>query len=168
MSTPDAPGGDRGLEAVLRVRTVRERDSRIGLQRAMLLTRQRELDTEQARARLDAAAGFEQGSAAAFLADRGASAALAHAVVRLTTLTTASMANVTAAERRWRLDRSRRRAVELILQRRAERRDAERERRRTAELDDLATQQWLRGNTGVSTPASNGAASNRADTGDNA
>ncbi|HEX2174456.1 MAG TPA: flagellar FliJ family protein [Nocardioidaceae bacterium] len=135
---------DLGLRAVARVRGVRERDSRIGLQQALVATQQREDEAAQAQARLDRSPAFVQGSSADFYAQRAALAALAAQVRRRRELAEASRANTEEAQRRWQHDRSRLRAVELLLDRRLEARRAEATRRENHELDDIAAQRWLR------------------------
>ena len=99
---------DPGLHAVARVRGVRERDSRIGLQQALRVTAQREADAVQAQAQLDGAAPFVQGTSAQFHAQRAALAALAAQVQRSLDLAAASRATTDEARRRWQHDRTRR------------------------------------------------------------
>jgi len=140
MSAPQDPG----LRAVARVRGVREQDSRLGLRQAVALTAQREAEAAQARQRLDRAPAFEQGSSAQFHAQRTALAALAAQARRTREAAEASRATTDEARRRWQHDRSRLRAVESLLERRAEARRAEATRRENHELDDVAARLWLR------------------------
>ncbi len=135
---------DAGLRAVARVRGVRERDSRLGLQQALVVTGQREAEAVRAQARLDGAPAFMQGSAADFHVQRSALAALAAQVRRSRELAEASRGTTDEAQRRWQHDRSRLRAVELLLDRRAEARRAEATRCENHELDDIAGRLWLR------------------------
>lgn len=135
---------DAALNAVRRVRAVRENDSRIGLQRALAESRDRAELAERADARVRDAAGFESGGIADFHAHVGRLAALADA--RAATQRSADLADRVAAEatRRWQQDKTEVRVAELLLERRAAERAAERERRTRAELDDLAAVGWLR------------------------
>jgi flagellar protein FliJ len=135
---------DPGLRAVARVRGVRERDSRLGLQHALTLTAQRESQAALAQTRLDDAEDFREGTSAQFHARRTALAALAAYAQRARELAEASRTSTEEAQRRWQRDRSRLRAVESLLQRRAEARNAEAVRRESHELDDVATRLWLR------------------------
>jgi len=135
---------DRGLHAVTRVRQVRERDSRLGLMQALETARQREVTAEAKRERLAATPPFECGGTAGFVAERAALAAMA-TEVRVAVDEAAASRNVSdEARRRWQQDRTRLRAVELLLERRADRRRAEAERRESHELDDVAGRLWLR------------------------
>lgn len=147
---------DPALNAVARVRGVRERDSRIGLQQALLATERRENDAAQAQVRLDAAPAFVHGTSRDFHAQRTALAAMAAQVRRMQELAEASRANTEEARRRWQHDRSRLRAVESLLERRAEVRRAEATRRENQELDDIAGRMWLRRRS--TDPTSGGAA----------
>ncbi|MGA8257248.1 MAG: flagellar FliJ family protein [Nocardioides sp.] len=134
---------DRGLRAVARVREVRERDSRIGLQQAL----HEERTAGDQVARIDAALAAHrdpEGAAGHFVAVREMLVGQ-HEVIRAARDQLAA-AQVVAldAGARWRSDRSRLDAVESLLARRAAERLAERLRREVVELDDIAAQRWLR------------------------
>src|SRR5262245_33722069 len=116
MSAPH----DTGLRAVARVRGVREQDSRLGLRQALAVTAQREAEATQAQQRLDRAPAFERGSSAQFHAQRTALAAMAAQVRRTDEAAEASRATTEEARRRWQHDRTRLRAVETLLERRAD------------------------------------------------
>jgi flagellar export protein FliJ len=135
---------DRGLRAVRRVREARERDSRIGLQQALAETRLRETEAAAARARLADAPVFGHGTAAEFVGHTLLVHALAESVVRKDEEVRRSTVVAEEARRRWGLDRQAVRTAELLLERRAEERRRERARREAADLDELATQGWLR------------------------
>jgi flagellar export protein FliJ len=141
MSATDA---DRGLNAVRRVREVRERDSRIGLQQALLAARAREAEAEAARARLAAAPHFGSGSAAEYQAFVLRVTALAESVLERQEELRRTTAVAEEARRRWGIDRQAVRTVGLLLERRAEERLQEAARREAADLDELAAQGWLR------------------------
>jgi flagellar protein FliJ len=144
MSTTGNGTHDPGLRAVARVRGVRERDSRIGLQQAIVATEQREDEAAAAQDRLQREPAFVRGTTADFHLQRTALAALAVQARRSLELAEASRANTEEARRRWRSDRSRQRAVESLLERRAEARRHEATRRENHELDDIAARMWLR------------------------
>lgn len=135
---------DRGLTAVRRVREARERDSRVGLQQALAATRQRTAEAEASRARLEAAPSFRSGSAEEYRAYSLLVRALAESVVEKEEAVRRSTAVADEARRRWGMDRQAVRTVELLLERRAEERRADRARRESADLDELAAQGWLR------------------------
>ncbi len=138
---------DRALVAVRRVRAARERDSRIGLQQALVAARTRADEAAAAQQRLRQAPAFAEGSATdlhvhvlhtrLLAADAHAAAERAEAGRLLTE----------EASAHWQRDRSALRVAELLLERRAEERAAERDRREARALDDLAAQGWLRGRT---------------------
>jgi flagellar FliJ protein len=139
---------DAGMRAVARVRGVREQDSRLGLTRAAA-------DEREAARRLTAAESTLTGAAAqvwvdlpGYLAARNAAAALATDASRARRDLDVAGTVSDAAREHWARDRTRLSAVELLLQRRAERRAAERDRRERAEADELATVRWLRSRRG--------------------
>lgn len=142
-----ASAADRGLVAVRRVRDARERDSRIGLQQALAATREREAEAASLRERLAAAPGFGNGSADEFRSHTLLVRALAESVVEKEEAVRRSATVAEEARRRWGRDRQAVRTVELLLERRAEERRQDRARREAADLDELATQGWLRGVT---------------------
>jgi flagellar export protein FliJ len=148
---------DPGLRAVARVRDVRERDSRIGLQQALRTTAQREAEAAAAQRRLDSAPAFTSGTSAQFHAARASLAAMAAQARRNREAAEASRATTEEARRRWQSDRTRLRAVESLLDRRSEARRAEATRKENTELDDIAARLWLRQRRHVS-PDSGGAA----------
>ena len=135
---------DRGLTAVRRVREARERDSRVGLQQALAATREREAEAEASRVRLEAAPSFGTGTAAEYRAYSLLVRALAESVVEKEEAVRRSTTVAEEARRRWGMDRQAVRTVELLLERRADERRAERARREAVDLDELASQGWLR------------------------
>jgi flagellar protein FliJ len=132
------------LGGLVRLRSVRERDSRIGLATAIKEERDaaaKEADLQQLLANLPMPATFDL---AAFqgrqhtvemirtaLADTRATLETAHHIT-------------TAARDRWVSDRSRLAAVESLVERRAAAVRAERTRRETRELDEVAQEMWRR------------------------
>lgn len=138
---------DRALQAVRRVRSCRERDSRIGLQRALATQREREAEAETARQRLVAEPTFDTGAADAFRAHRLLVVALAETHADRLRLAASSTTVAAEAQRHWQRHRKGIRAVELLLDHRAAERRAERARREARELDDIAGQAWQRRQT---------------------
>lgn len=136
---------DRGMRAVARVRSVRERDSRLGLQMALSEHRRHQSTLDQLRERLDAAPVWTSGDAASFLVLRRSMENLGRAVTDAQQAVDAAIRISETAHAHWTQDRTRLRAVELLLERRAEERRAEQARREARELDDISAQLWSRG-----------------------
>lgn len=143
-------GNQRALQAVRRVREVRERDSLIGLQRARTTHLERQAAAQAAQERLDGAPGFDRGTPADFVGHRALLTGLAEARSATQTRLQRSQTLTDEAQRRWQQDRNARRAVELLLERREEERRVERDRREASTLDDLAGQAWQRRRTTAS------------------
>lgn len=135
---------DRGLRAVRRVREVRENDSRFGLSVALASVRDRDAEVQRARARLETAEEFALGSVADFRSHVDRLSGLVALESVATTRAQASRTVAAEAQRRWQQDRRQVRVVDLLLERRALARAEERARREQAQLDDLASQGWLR------------------------
>jgi flagellar protein FliJ len=136
---------DRGLRAVRRVREVRERDSLLGLRRATeehleLLARVEDLDSLMGL-HTSATPPAEAGE---WVTRRAAMMAVAAAASKAQADADAAATVRQSAQEHWASDRSRLRAVETLLERRAEARRAERDRAVARELDDLGGQRWLR------------------------
>lgn len=135
---------DRGLAAVARVREVRERDSRLGLVAALQDLRAREARVAELEAALRQHGSFVSGDMATFVALRESLVALRESLVadraRLAVAQTVAM----DADARWQADRSRLGAVEGLLDRRAEDRRVERRRAEDKDMDEMASQGWLR------------------------
>ena len=138
---------DRGMDAVARVREVRERDSRIGLLQALSSVREREhqlarLEHELAQAQLRPPTTLDD-----FAMSRQFLDAMARAVRDAGARLDASHTVATEAHHRWQADRSRVRAVEHLLEQRAERRREDAERAAARELDDVVGQLHARART---------------------
>jgi flagellar protein FliJ len=132
------------MRAVARVRSVREQDSRIGLQQALGEQRSHEHRTAELRRRLEGAHTFDAGSAGSFLALRASLDALGSALHTSEDETAASRRISEAAYGRWQVDRTRLAAVEALLERRAAERRAAAARREARDLDEIAVQLWQR------------------------
>jgi flagellar protein FliJ len=137
---------DRALNAVRRVRDSREQDSRSGLTRALSVVGTREAELRLAAARRAEAARFAMGSPVEFAAHVGLGAGLATHELQAADRVRDSRLVADEAVRRWQLDRQQVRVVDVLLERRAQSRAEDRARREARELDDLATQSWLRNN----------------------
>ncbi|WP_228943564.1 flagellar FliJ family protein [Nocardioides sp. Leaf374] len=135
---------DPGLRAVARVRGVRERDSRLGLQTALREQRAHELRVAELEQAVRDHAGFVSGDLAEFVALRQSLAALRHAAVEARSDLDTSRRLALDAGARWRADKARLGAVEGLLERRADERAAEAARGEAVELDEVAGRLWLR------------------------
>ena len=139
---------DAGLRAVARVRSVREQDSRIGLQQAIKEQRVHEVRAAEARHRIENAGTFAAGSAASFLALRASLDALGQVLRSAEEEAGTSRTISEAAYGRWQQDKAGLAAVELLLERRAELRRVEDARREARDLDEVAALMWQRRGAG--------------------
>ncbi len=137
---------DRGMFAVRRVRSVREQDSRLGLQQAVAERRSAGARVSALRGQLLAADSFSAGSTASFLAARSALQALGSALSDAHQHWETSRTVTEAAQSQWRQDHTRLAAIDLLLERRVAVRRAEQARGEARDLDELAMQRWLRQN----------------------
>lgn len=141
---------DRGLAAVARVRTVREQDSRLGLQLAIAEQQTREQRLADLRAELDRAAG-QEAQVLASGASPGTLLSLRTMLIELGRSLGAARDEVTAGEAlthaarvRWEADRARLAAVQSLLEHRRQQRLAEQRLEEAKQADDIAAQGWLR------------------------
>jgi flagellar export protein FliJ len=135
---------DQGLNAVARVRDMRERDSRYGLRIALEEQRAREAKARRHLEQLEQASSWESGSAQEFQAGRAALSLLSAALTSAQHSAASGRIVTEAARDHWRSDKTRLNAVEMLLERRAALREAEAEHARAKELDDIGTRLWLR------------------------
>ena len=135
---------DAGMRAVARVRGVREQDSRLGLSRAAADEREAGRRAAAVRDQLAAHVMPETTDPTGFAVGRLVAAAMVAEVGAADRALAAATTVTTAAREHWQRDRTRLSAVELLLERREEQRRAERVRRETREVDDLAAARWLR------------------------
>ena len=132
------PGGrDRGLHAVARVREVRERDSRAGLLQALINVRTREAELARREQALAEASSRSYGTVGDFVVGRQFLQATADAVLEAQRRLSASTTVATEARGRWQADKTRVRAIEHLLEVRAERARAEALRAEAREVDDI-------------------------------
>jgi len=132
-----AGGRDRGLRAVARVREVRERDSRAGLLQALSNVRSRETELAERAQALATASSRSYGTLGEFVVGRQFLEATAQGVVEAQRRLAASTTVATEARGRWQADKTRARAIEHLLEVRAERARAEALRAEARETDDI-------------------------------
>ncbi len=135
---------DPGLQAVARVRGVREQDSRLGLQHALRDEQERGARLTRLEASLATTPGFDAGSARELAAVRLSQAALGQAVAEARRDLAAARTMTLDATSRWHSDKTRLSAVEGLLERRADERRSTAQRAEATALDDIAGQRWLR------------------------
>jgi flagellar protein FliJ len=128
---------DRGMHAVLRVRGVRERDSRVTLVHALDAVRHHEHEAARLQQALDEAANPTEGTAADFVVSRHLLAGMAAAVRDAEQRLAAARSAAAEAHQRWQADKAKVRAVELLLEERAARRADDRRRAEVREVDDV-------------------------------
>lgn len=135
---------DEGLQAVARVREMREQDSRHGLRLALQEQRRREEDARRYLDRIEQAPSFVTGSTADFQAGRAALASLSSALTTAQQQIAAGRVVTESAREHWQSDKTRLNAVEMLLERRAAERAAAADRAEAKELDDIGARLWLR------------------------
>lgn len=137
---------DRGLAAVARVRSLRERDSLLGLLDADTRRRaeQERLDGLEDRLAGAATPAGPQPTAD-FLAERRGLLALGEAATASARRLEGASAVAAAARGRWQVDRTRLEAISLLQERRVEQEREERRHREDVETDEVAGRLWLRG-----------------------
>ncbi len=136
---------DAGLRAVLRVRSVRERDSRLGLHQALAEQSRAVAALDGLQESVARTPGLEQVDAGTFVALRRSMGAVATVAGELREEVAWRGTVADEARVRHAADRSRERAVELLLERRAAERAAERRRAEAKEADDLTSARFGRG-----------------------
>ena len=132
------------LGAVVRVRRIRERDSRTGLTTALTEEHLAMARVRRIEEQLAALPEPADSDTASFAARRHAATALGEALTAARADLAAAHRITLAARDRWRTDRSRLAAVESLVERRAEAVRAEQRRREGKELDAVAEELWRR------------------------
>lgn len=140
---------DRALAAVERVRSVREQDSRIGLQHALGSSRERDAAVAASAQAIARYPAFGAGSIRNFRAYRLLLSGVAEQLTRAEQDAATGRAIAEEARRRWQQDHTRLRAVEALSARREAARREERDRRAATEMDDIAGQLWRRRHPGA-------------------
>lgn len=139
---------DAGMRAVARVREIRERDSRIGVQQAAAEQRAHELALADLQHRATVAPAPDQ-SIDSYLRGREYLTALGERIVATERTVTAARTLTESALAHWQVDRTRLGAVELLLERRAEARRQELALEEAKRLDEAAALLWQRHQSGV-------------------
>ena len=139
---------DRGLIAVARVREISERASRVALERAMAAVREQEAQLRRREADLARARLFEIGTVADFQLAHRAASFLVQSVRGAERALSETQSVAMEAHTAWSRDKAQLRAVELLLERREQRRRDERERLERNELDEMAGRAWARSRAG--------------------
>ena len=132
------------LGGVVRVRRIRERDSRTGLTTALTEERRAAARVTRIEEQLAAMPEPSVEDPASFAARHHAAAALGEALTRARADLEAAHRITLAARDRWRSDRTRLAAVESLVERRAQVRRSDERRRETKELDAVAEDLWRR------------------------
>lgn len=135
---------DAGMLAVARVRGVREQDARLGLQQALGELRAAQAEVARLEAVLHAPVATDGIHAAEYARQRTALVAVGQAVAAARRVVEAAASVAAAAQERWVAERSKLRAVEMLLEKRADERALERRRAEDKAQDDLAAQRWQR------------------------
>ncbi|GAA4738639.1 hypothetical protein GCM10023350_23720 [Nocardioides endophyticus] len=132
------------LRGLLRLRSVREQDSRIGLATALQEEREAAAKLADLQQLLESLPMPAASDLAAFQGRQHTIGLVRDALADTrATLETARILTAAARER-WASDRSRLAAVESLVERRAAAARAERQRRETRELDEVAEEMWRR------------------------
>jgi flagellar protein FliJ len=148
-SSSPRPGksGSAALDAVARVRSMRERDSLFGLHTALTDARRDQERVESLDSRLDApldVTGPEGQPIEAFLEARGAMLALGSAITTARAQADTTDAVALAARSRWQHDRTQLDAISQLMEQRATELRGEVRRREARDLDEIAGQRWAR------------------------
>lgn len=136
---------DAGLHAVLRVRSVRERDSRLGLHQALAEQAQAQQQLAGMQSSLAHGGDLDRLGAGAFLSLRQAVAGVSARMGEMREEVSWRSTVADEARVRHAADRSRERAVEMLLERRAAERAEARRRAEAKEADDLTSARFGRG-----------------------
>lgn len=132
------------LGGVVRVRRIRERDSRTGLATALEEERRAAAEVARTEEFLATLRPPALGDPLQYAAHQHATAALGEALARARADLATAHRITLAARDRWRADRSRLAAVESLVERRAEVRRTEQRRREARELDAVGEDLWRR------------------------
>ena len=148
MSAPQAgmTGHDRGLQAVRRVRAARERDSRLGLARAIEEHRSLAARVESLTAGLAEASAADPGvgSGAAYAVTRARLVALGERLASAKAAAESARRVVGTSRDHWLADHRGLESVDGLLARRREARALEATRREARAEDETAARMWAR------------------------
>jgi flagellar protein FliJ len=132
------------LGGVVRVRTIRERDSRTGLTTALTEERRAAAQVTRIEEQLTTLPEPAGADLAAFAARQHTAAALGEALSRARAELAAAHRITVAARDRWHVDSSRLAAVESLVERRRAAHRLDQRRREDRELDAVAEDLWRR------------------------
>jgi flagellar FliJ protein len=132
------------LRGLLRLRSVRERDSRIGLAAALQEEREAAAKLADLQQLLESLPMPATSDLAAFQGRQHTIELVRDALADTRASLETTRVVTAAARERWVSDRSRLAAVESLVERRAAAARAERQRRETRELDEVAEEMWRR------------------------
>ncbi len=138
-----------GLQAVARVRSIREQDSRFGLQQALAEAEARRGRVTELDDRLGAVAVSQESDTKEFLLARASMLALGSALTGARHILTTSETLAVTALGHWQHHKSRLAAIELLQDHRMVESRAEDKRKEAQELDEIAGQLWRRDRTGA-------------------
>ncbi|MFS3127098.1 flagellar FliJ family protein [Nocardioides sp. Bht2] len=138
----------KAMQAVARVREVRERDSRLGMGTALAEHRACQDAAAQAQEVLANSAAPEVTSALDFVYQRAVLSAWCHTLSERNQATESARVVAETARAHWRSDHTRLAAVESLIERRDTEHQAELAHREARELDDVAAQLWQFRQTG--------------------
>jgi flagellar export protein FliJ len=132
------------LDAVARVRGVRERDSLLGLRLALREVETSEEQLHAIEARLEELATRPCSTPEQLLAVRQGLQVLGQAVAAARESLESARLLAASAQSHWQQDRMRLRTIEMLLDRRAERARVEEAKAQAKVEDEVAAQQWRR------------------------
>ena len=140
---------DRGMKAVRRVREVRERDSRIGLLHALSAVRDREAQLDELRNALEQALTRGADTLDDFVVSRHLLTMMAIAIGEAEQRLLGARTIATEAHHRWQTDKAGMKAIEHLLEQRAQLRVEEARRAEVREVDDVVGRLHGSGSTSV-------------------
>ena len=141
------PRGSAGLDAVTRVRSIREQDSLFGLNSALSDARRDRDRLDSLDSRLDsptASPSADGQDVQSFLEARSSMLALGSAITSAQERLDTTEAVALAARSQWQHDKTQLEAISLLMERRAVELRYEERRREARDLDEIAGQRWAR------------------------
>lgn len=139
-----SPRKDSHLHLVARVRSVRERDSRMGLATALTEERAAAARVETLKEGLNAMPAHTVGDVVSFSYRQQQVDSIGQALTAARSAQQTAAVLAVSARQHWEADRTRLAAVELLIERREAARRLELQRREARELDAVAEEMWRR------------------------
>ncbi|WP_296606019.1 flagellar FliJ family protein [Nocardioides sp.] len=136
--------GEAGLRGLVRLRNLRERDSRLGLATALIEENAAAARVRALENQVGDAPDVELSDVEAFRARQHRLEALATALAEARAAQASAHQLALAARSRWMEDRTRLAAVESLVARRAAAVRAEKQRRENREMDEIGQDLWRR------------------------